>query len=69
METLPTPLIIALILAAVVFGLWVGNRAGQLLPADKDGKRKTIGGRLRGAATNGLVKLWKWNRNREKKET
>jgi len=66
METLPIPLIIALILAAVVFGLWLGNRAGQLLPGDEDGKKKSIGARIRGAATGGVIKLWKWNRKRKK---
>ncbi|MEM6992281.1 MAG: hypothetical protein AAF721_17350 [Myxococcota bacterium] len=68
METIPLPLIIGLILAAVVFGLWVGHRAGQMLPADDDGKKKSLGARVRGAATDGVIKLWKWNRKRKKEE-
>ena len=67
METLPLPAIIALIVAAVVFGLWVGHCAGKFLPAEEEGKKKkSIGTRVRQATTNGIIKLWKWNRNREK---
>lgn len=66
MDTIPLPLIIALIVAAVAFGLWVGHRAGQLLPADEDGKKVTLSARLRSAATGGVIKLWKWNRARKK---
>ena len=68
METLPLPLIVALIVAAVALGLWVGHRAGKLMPADEDGKKKTIGARIRSAATGGVIKLWKWNRARERKK-
>ena len=31
--------------------------------------RKTIGARVRGAATDGVVSLWKWNRARKKKSS
>lgn len=68
MDSISLPLVIALIVAAVVFGLWVGHRAGEMLPADDSGKKKTIGARVRGAATGGVVKLWKWNRKRKKKD-
>lgn len=66
METLPLPVIIALIVAAVAFGLWVGNRAGKSLPGEEGGKKKTIGARVRDAATSGVIKAWKWNRKRKK---
>lgn len=67
MDTLPLPLIVALVVAAVVLGLWVGHRAGELVPADDNGKKKTLGARVRSAVTGGVVKLWKWNRARERK--
>ena len=68
MEELPYWAIIALIVVAIGFGLWVGNRAGKLLPADEDDKKKkkTLGARARGAVTSGIIKLWKWNRVRGK---
>jgi hypothetical protein len=67
-ESLPLPLLVVLIVAAVIAGLWLGNRAGKALPPDRrDGKpAKPIGARIRGAATDGIVKLWKWNRARKK---
>ena len=66
MENLPLPVVIALIVAAIAFGLWVGNRAGKILPSDEGAKKKTIGARVRSAATSGVIKLWKWNRDRKK---
>jgi hypothetical protein len=70
LEELPVPLLILLVVAAVIAGLWVGARAGSRLEAAKDdGKKgKTIGVRMREAATSGVVKLWKWNRARKKKD-
>jgi hypothetical protein len=68
-EEIPFPLLVLLIVAAVVAGLVLGAKAGKIAPAtSKDGKpRKTIGARVRGAATDGVVSLWKWNRARKKK--
>ena len=70
MEALPLPVLVLLILAAVAAGLWVGNRAGKQLEAsrDDDKKGKTLGARARSAATSGVIRLWKWNRDRKKKE-
>ena len=70
MEALPLPLLILLILAAVAAGLWVGGRAGKQLEASEDekSKGKSLGARARSAATNGIIRLWKWNRGRKKKE-
>jgi hypothetical protein len=70
LEELPLYVLILLVVAAVVAGLWVGARAGNRLEAAKeDGKKgKTIGARVREAATSGVVKLWKWNRARKKKD-
>jgi hypothetical protein len=70
LEELPVPLLILLVVAAVIAGLWVGARAGSRLEAAKeDGKKgKTIGTRMREAATSGVVKLWKWNRARKNKD-
>ena len=69
-QELPLPLLVVLIVAAVIAGLWLGNRAGKALPADRrDGKpAKPIGARIRGAATDGIVRLWKWNRARKQKK-
>ena len=67
-DEIPFPLLVLLIVAAVIAGLVLGAKAGKIAPAtSKDGKpRKTIGARVRGAATDGFVKLWKWNRARKK---
>lgn len=68
-QELPLPLLVVLIVAAVIAGLWLGNRAGKALPTErrKDGKAgPTLAARARGAATSGIVKLWKWNRARKK---
>jgi hypothetical protein len=61
-------LIIVLVLVAIALGLWLGHRAGRSLPraGGPDGDRKTLGARVREAATNGVVRLWKWNRERKK---
>ena len=69
-EEIPFPLLVLLIVAAVVAGLVLGAKAGKIAPASStDGKpRKTLGARVRGAATDGVVKLWKWNRDRKKKD-
>jgi hypothetical protein len=69
-EEIPFPLLVLLIVAAVVAGLVLGAKAGKIAPASSnDGKpRKTLGARVRGAATDGVVKLWKWNRNRKKND-
>ena len=62
-------LLVVLILAAVVLGLWVGGRAQrQLERAGPDDTGKTIGQRIREGSTRGLVSLWKWNRARKKKK-
>lgn len=69
MEQLPLPVLILLVVAAVIAGLWVGARAGDRLEASReDGKKKTLGARAREAATSGVVRLWKWNRARKKKQ-
>ena len=70
MEELPVSVLILLVVAAVIAGLWVGARAGSRIEAAKDeGKKaKTIGARVREAATSGVVSLWKWNRSRKKKD-
>jgi hypothetical protein len=67
-DEIPLPLLVLLIVAAVIAGLVLGAKAGAIAPSSsKDGKpRKTIGARVRGAASDGVVKLWKWNRNRKK---
>lgn len=65
-EQLPLPLLVVLIVAAVIAGLWLGYRAGKALPERRDGKpAQTIGERVRSAAGSGVVKLWKWNRARK----
>lgn len=61
--------LVALIVAAVVLGLWVGGRAHRQLQArDSEDKKKTVVQRATQGATRGLVGLWKWNRNRKKKD-
>src|SRR5262245_43416314 len=69
-QELPLPLLVVLIVAAVIAGLWLGNRAGKALPGDRrDGKpAKPIGARTGGAAADGNVRLCKWNREREQKK-
>ena len=67
-DSIPLPLLILLIVAAVAVGLWVGGRANRELESRRDGdKSKTIGERARGAMTKGVVSMWKWNRSRKKK--
>lgn len=70
MEQLPTPLLVVLVVAAIVLGLWLGHRAGRTLPraGGPNGDRKTLGSRARQAATSSVVRLWKWNRDRKKKD-
>lgn len=70
MDQLPTPLLVVLVVAAIVLGLWLGHRAGKTVPraGGPDGDRKTLGARAREAATGGVVRLWKWNRARKKKK-
>lgn len=72
MDQIPLPLLVLLIVAAVVAGLFLGSKAGKAVPIEsKDGTKrgnKTLGARVRGAATDGVVKLYKWNRDRKKKK-
>lgn len=66
MESIPVWLLVMLILAAVAAGLYVGHRAGELGPGDRNAPKKSIGGRARELATRSVVSLWKWNRDRKK---
>jgi hypothetical protein len=70
LEQLPLPILVLLVLAAVIAGLWVGARAGNRLEASKEeGKKgKTLGARARELAGSGVVRLWKWNRARKQKQ-
>lgn len=69
MDELPLPLLVVLIVAAVVAGLYLGHRAGKAVPRrDEKGEGKTLGARARSAATGAVVKLWTWNRARKKAE-
>jgi hypothetical protein len=63
---LSLPLLLLLVAAAIVAGLVIGAAAGRRV--DKPADRKTIGARVRTAATDGFVRLWKWNRDRKKKQ-
>lgn len=66
-------MIVALILA-VIAGLWFGAILGESVSGtDKDGKptkRRNFTQALRNAATTSAVRLWKWNRarNREREQ-
>jgi hypothetical protein len=68
MESIPVWLLVVLIVAAVAAGLYVGHRAGELGPGDRNAPKKSIGGRARELATRGVVSLWKWNRGRKKQQ-
>jgi hypothetical protein len=65
---LPYPLLVALIVVAVIAGLWVGSRAGDRFEASEndDANKKTVGQRARATATRGAIRLWKWNRERKR---
>lgn len=68
MTELPYPLLVILIVLAVIAGLWVGGRANDQLETTRKGKDgKTLGARAREAATKGVVSLWKWNRQRQRR--
>lgn len=70
MNELPYPLLVILVVLAVVAGLWVGGRANdELETSRKDKSGKSMGARARGFVTQGVVSLWKWNRNRQKKRS
>ena len=66
METLPLPLLIFLIVVAVIAGLWVGGRANREVESQRK-EGKTIGARMREAATGAAVSLFRWNRDRKRK--
>ncbi len=67
LDQLPLPLLIVLIVAAIAAGLYLGHRAGKAVPrAGSKASDKTLGKRARDAATSGVVRLWKWNRARNK---
>jgi hypothetical protein len=69
LDELPLSLLILLVVAAIILGLWVGNRAGSYRSTESRGKPgRTLGGRIRSATTGGVVKLWKWNRSRKRRE-
>lgn len=69
MTEIPYPLLVILILLAVAAGLWVGGRANdQLETSRKDKAGKSFATRSREAATKGVVSLWKWNRQRQKRK-
>jgi hypothetical protein len=69
LEQLPWPVLVLLVVAAVIAGLWVGARAGSRLQASEDdNKKKSLGTRAREAATSGVIRLWKWNRARKQKQ-
>ena len=63
-------MIVALILA-VIAGLWFGAILGESTSVkDKDGKpvkRRNFTQALRNAATTSAVRLWQWNRARNRK--
>jgi hypothetical protein len=62
---LSLPILLLLVAGAIVAGLVIGAAAGRR--SDKPADRKTIGARVRTAATDGVVRVWKWNRDRKKK--
>ena len=65
---IPYPLLVILVLLAIAAGLWVGGRANhELESSHKDKSGKSLGARARTAVTHGVVSLWKWNRQRQKK--
>jgi hypothetical protein len=67
-ETIPLWLLVALIVVAVVLGLWVGGRANRELESRRaDERGATLAGRARSAMTRGILSLWKWNRSRKKR--
>lgn len=70
---LPLPVLVALVVLAVAAGLWVGARAGRRLSAapeegESRDRAKPIGARAREAATRGFIRVWRWNRDRKKKQ-
>lgn len=69
MNEIPLPLLIILIIAAVIAGLWVGWRANDRMEASRaeDAKGKRLGTRARELATRSAVSLWRWNRERQRK--
>ncbi len=67
LDNLPLPVLVALVVLAILAGLYLGHRAGKAVP--RAGSReggKTLAARAREAATAGFVKAWKWNRARKK---
>jgi hypothetical protein len=67
LDQLPLPVLVALVVLAIVAGLYLGYRAGNAVPrAGSRSDGKTLGARARGAATSGFVRLWKWSRARKR---
>lgn len=65
MQEIPRVLLIILILAAVIAGLWVGSRANDQWESSKQAnKGKSLGTRARELSTRAVVSVWKWQRAR-----
>lgn len=66
--TMPTAVLVLLVVLAVAGGLYVGFVASKSRQS-LEGKTptKTLGARARDAASRGVVDLWRWNRARKKK--
>lgn len=63
---IPYALLIILIILAVLAGLWVGRRANTTLAErEKSDEGWSLTTSLRKAATNGVITLWRWNRDRQ----
>jgi len=65
-ESLPLPLLVFLIVVAVIAGLWIGGRANREVESRRK-EGKSIGERVRQAATGAAVSLFRWNRDRKRK--
>ncbi len=70
-DTISTAFMILALLLAVVAGLWFGAVLGEATSGtDKDGKpvkRRSFTNALQNIATTNAVRLWKWNRARNKR--
>lgn len=71
-DTISTVFMILALLLAVVAGLWFGAVLGESTSGtDKDGKpvkRRSFTSAVQNIATTTAVRLWKWNRARNKQQ-
>lgn len=58
-------ILIIILIAAVIAGLWVGTKLGEA-SREKGGKGASIGKQAQGLLSDGVVRLWKWQRERSK---